>query len=112
MSEILAHKKTDVVKELWRRAKVLTAEREKEPFSQMLSSRVHIDALLAPMGYPFVASEKEGQQYPWIIDENQGAIMTGEDYHSDTYDEDLVEIHNYIWDVVMPYYEKAYEEDS
>ena len=36
--------------------------------------------------------------------------MTGEDYAWYGYDEDLDQIRNYIWDVVMPYYEKAYEE--
>tara|TARA_B100001094_G_scaffold322632_1_gene372255 strand:+ start:138 stop:476 length:339 start_codon:yes stop_codon:yes gene_type:complete len=110
MSEILAHKKTAVVEELWRRAKVITAEWEKEPFSHMLSSQMHVDALLAPIGYPFVASEEEGQRYPWIVDENKGAIMTGEDYAWYGYDEDLDQIRNYIWEVVMPYYDKIDEE--
>ena len=112
MTEILAHKKTAVVEELWRRAKVITAEWEKEPFSHMLSSRVHVDALLAPIGYPFVASEKECQRYPWIADDNKGAIMSAEDYAWYGYDEDMEQIHDYIWDVVMPYYEREYAEND
>ena len=112
MTEILAHKKTAVVEELWRRAKVITAEWEKEPGNSPLFSRVHVDALLAPIGYPFKASEKDCQRYPWITDDNKGAIMSAEDYAWYGYDEDMDQIHNYIWDVVMPYYDKMYEEND
>ena len=112
MCKNAVHKKTAVVEELWRRAKVITAEWEKEPFSHMLSSRVHVDALLAPIGYPFVASEKDCQRYPWIADDNKCAIMSGEDYTGYGYDEEMAQIHDYIWGVVMPYYEREWAEND
>lgn len=112
MTEILAMKKNSIVEELWRRAKVITAEWEKEPFSQMLSSGLHVNMLLAPMGYPFVASKEDAVSYPWIVDENQGAIMSNEEYASDIYDNDMEEIRDYIWNFVEPYYQKEYDESQ
>jgi len=112
MTEILAHKKSSVVEELWRRAKVITSEWEKEPFSHMLSSRLHVDALLAPIGYPFRASEEDGKRYPWIVDDDAGAIMSGEDYSWYGYDKDMDEVREYIWSVVMPYYEEEYARED
>ena len=112
MTEILAMKKNSIVEELWRRAKVITAEWEKEPFSQMLSSGLHVNMLLAPMGYPFVASKEDAVSYPWIVDENQGAIMSNEEYASDIYDNDMEEISDYIWNFVEPYYQKEYDESQ
>lgn len=113
--EIVAHHRIareEVVSELWRRAKIMVEEFEKEPFNTMLSSGVHCSALLAPIGYPFVPSKKDKERYPWIAYENAGAIISGEDYAWFGYDEILDEINEYIWDNVMPYYEKAYEEDD
>lgn len=108
MTKIISHIKMarqEVVEELWRRAKIMVEEFEKEPFDHMLSSRVHCDALLAPIGYPFVPSSKDAERYPWIVDENSGAIISNEDYAWYGYDQVLDEIYEYILDNVMPYYE-------
>lgn len=108
----LAMKKTAVVEELWRRAKVITTEWEKKPFSQMLDSGLHINLLLAPMGYPLLPSKEDAISYPWIVDENRGAIMTGTEYNSDIYDKDMEEIVDYIWKFVEPYYSEDYDESQ
>ena len=111
-SEILGFVyKTSIVEELWRRAEVIVAEWEKEPFNYYLDSRVHLDALLAPMGYPFKETEEDVKRYPWIADESRGKIMEDwDDYLSDTYNEDMDQIRDYVWDVVMPDYEKRWQE--
>ena len=64
--------------------------------------------------YPFIciASEKDCQRYPWIADDNKGAIMSGEDYVGYGYDEEMAQIHDYIWGVVMPYYEREWAEND
>ena len=106
--DIVFSKKASVINELWRRVRVIESEWKKQPFNHYLASRVHIVALLAPIGYPFEATEEEIKRYPWIAEEDRGAVMPDNDYTWDGYDEDIDEMKQYILDLVMPDYSKEW----
>lgn len=98
--------RAEVINELWRRGDVIISEWKKKPFHLgFLNTRAHLDSILSPIGYPFSPIKYSMvKRYPWLVDEFHGAVMTNEEYHSDVYDEEMDNIREYVWDVIMPYY--------